>query len=226
MTRLIVKYYDRVASRYDAATRRKGAWKAPSECAKLLRGRLKAKAVVLDLGVGTGSDLAAITRPQGRVVGLDISRRMLEYARRRLPHARLIVADIEKRLPISRKPTFDLVMAIGILEFVRNLSTVFREAALRLRPGGLICFTYEEQISSHPLQYARRSLRGEGVYQSVPRLLSFPVYRRTWPEVRRLIDMNGLVILGHHRFRAYTLRNSVTHKEYPVVYRVVLVQKP
>jgi len=225
MTRLITSYFNRLAPHYDAATGLQGAWIAPAECARLLRGRLKARTRILDLGIGTGADLMAITSVRKDVVGIDISKRMLNHARLKLPRARLILADIEKPLPMPRDANFDLVLAVGVLEFVENLTEVFRHIIPHLHERGLVCFTFEEQIVQHPLQGRRRSARGTGIYRHVPRTLSFPVYRRKWLEIRKLLRAQGLVTLEHHRFRAYTLRNQNTGAKHAVIYRVVLAQK-
>src|SRR5262249_13704752 len=64
-----------------------GQWFAPVVDAVIMRARLAAGENVLDLGTGTGAvaERAAVgVRPNGKVVGVDISTDMLALARRRL----------------------------------------------------------------------------------------------------------------------------------------------
>lgn len=223
--RLIAEYNNRLAHVYDDATSKRGAWKAPAECARLLRGVIRSRLTILDIGIGTGKSCLTVVGPGQRIVGLDISDQMLAVAQRRLPRAKLILADIETNIPLPRRPMFDLVLAIGIFEFTENLNRLFREIAQRLNHGGVVCFTYEEQVPHNRLQRFRKSARGYGLFATVPRLLSFPVYRRTWPEVKALLKSRGLTVLKHRRFIAYNLHDSITGGNVPVLYRAVLVKQ-
>lgn len=99
-------------------------------------------AAVLDLCTGNGRilpELAAAVGPEGRVVGVDISPRMLDHARRRsasFAHVELIEADAA-RLPFL-DDSFDAIVASYGFSAVPDLDSVLDEAMRLLRPGGRI----------------------------------------------------------------------------------------
>ncbi|MCR4440494.1 MAG: class I SAM-dependent methyltransferase [bacterium] len=87
----------------------------------------------LDVATGTGEGLAAL---MGKVewYGLDSSRAMLAYAKRRLPGMRLVRGDA-LALPF-RPGCFVLVTCIGLAEYLPAVTGLLRETARTLRPGG------------------------------------------------------------------------------------------
>ena len=95
---------------------------------------------ILDLACGPGNlsrRLAAQVAPSGEVVGVDLSRGMIELARRAdIPHARFEVMDIE-RLDFA-DATFDAAVCGHGLQFVPDLGRALREARRVLRSPGRI----------------------------------------------------------------------------------------
>lgn len=94
----------------------------------------------LDLGTGTGDGAVAIARrwPDAEVVGLDLSGRMVEAARRKLPgglesRVRFEVGDAA-RLPYP-DGSFDLVGLANMIPF-------FAELARVVAPGGWAVFGF------------------------------------------------------------------------------------
>lgn len=224
-TRRITTYYNKLSGLYDRATAGRDAWRAPGKCAQLVSRYLQANPSVLDLGVGTGQAAMAIAGKGHRLVGIDISRAMLAHARRRLPKARLLRADIEERLPLRRGQSFDLVLAVGVLEFVRNLRKVIHVATAHLNRGGLLCFTYEELPPQSLSQRLRASCPCNASSQDLHSRLPFPVYPRTWREVNRVLSDEGFSLLEHKRFQAYRVHN-LNGGSTSVIYRGVVARKP
>jgi len=103
-----------------------------------LAGDVKGK-VLLDLGCGDGTYSIAAFQRGARVTGLDISDAMLDSAQHR---AAACGASVEWRqasaesLPYD-SGTFDVVLAVTILCFVRHPLQVVQEVSRVLRPGGL-----------------------------------------------------------------------------------------
>ena len=101
---------------------------------------------ILDVATGTGRlPLALLRRPdfEGRVVGLDLARRMLAQAAPKLtPHQSrcLLVHQDAARLPFAAD-TFDAVTCLETLEFLARPQAVLLEMARVLRPGGLLLTT-------------------------------------------------------------------------------------
>jgi SAM-dependent methyltransferase len=88
---------------------------------------------LLDVGCGTGR-FTALAEAQGAVAtGLDLDSGMLAVARTRL-HGRLLQADAQA-LPFSDR-SFDVVMAITLLEFLSDADKAVAEMARVAAPGG------------------------------------------------------------------------------------------
>lgn len=91
---------------------------------------------ILDLGCGTGRYLRVASQ-DAAPVGLDLSRGMLERARRQTPPAigaRWVQASVE-RIPFVSQ-SFDRIVSGLVLDHVHGLTDFFRGIATMLRPGG------------------------------------------------------------------------------------------
>jgi demethylmenaquinone methyltransferase/2-methoxy-6-polyprenyl-1,4-benzoquinol methylase len=132
-----------IADRYDLITRllsygQDARWKA-----KLVAiADVKAGERALDLACGTGDLAFAITARGARTIGLDITHRMLQIARRRAGSTRamssqavpLIAGDMTS-LPF-RSDAFDLVTTGYGLRNVPDLDAAIAEIARVLKPRG------------------------------------------------------------------------------------------
>jgi ubiquinone/menaquinone biosynthesis C-methylase UbiE len=99
--------------------------------------------LVLDVATGTGRlPLALLNHPDfhGRFIALDLSRRMLHLAARKLhgyqDRVSLLWSPAEK-LPFA-DGTFDVVTCLEALEFMTSPKTVLQELIRVLRPDGLL----------------------------------------------------------------------------------------
>jgi SAM-dependent methyltransferase len=92
----------------------------------------------LDVACGTGRHLEFLRRGHP-VVGVDGSREMLGFARRRLPGVRLVLGDM-RAFHLHRQ--FDVVTclfsAIGHLQTKEEVRLTFANLARHLRPGGVM----------------------------------------------------------------------------------------
>jgi len=102
--------------------------------------------LVLDVATGTGRLPRALLRQpsfDGRVIGLDLSRRMLREAVRRTAQFADQLTYIwqdARGLPFD-DDTFDGVTCLEALEFTPNLRVVLAELVRVLRPGGVLVVT-------------------------------------------------------------------------------------
>lgn len=89
----------------------------------------------LDVGTGTGIGARAISRrfPHAEVVGVDVSRAMLDEARKLHPEASFVEGDASK-LPFGDR-SFDLVAHQNMIPFLDEVARV-------LRPGGWTLFAF------------------------------------------------------------------------------------
>jgi SAM-dependent methyltransferase len=92
----------------------------------------------LDIGCGPGGYLSPIARRAGRVIGFDLSLRMLARARKGTPdgEAHLAAGDIEALPMVS--DSVDVVVAAFMLYHVPHLDRALHELSRVLRSGGMI----------------------------------------------------------------------------------------
>jgi SAM-dependent methyltransferase len=102
---------------------------------------------VLHLGSGAGRETAALIGLGGLVTGVDASEETVRAARKRLPDAALVAADIQE-LPVElRRGRFDVVYSSwGTLALVSDLNRWTAGIAAALRRGGVL-LAYDE----HPI---------------------------------------------------------------------------
>lgn len=158
--RLFNSLYDEGAVFYDALTRvlfdrEWDRWRRTAL-------PLLSEGPILDLGCGTGALLPLMADSKRRAIGLDRSRSMLRWARRR-SNASLLVAADSAALPF-RAATFHSVVSTFPAPFIRDPSTV-REITRVLRPGGSLIVVVSGTItqwspSRRPAQLLLRAFYG------------------------------------------------------------------
>lgn len=157
MKKRVEQYYDRLSSNYDQATKSALSWQAPSAGLSLLSGLISPNSVVLDIGAGTGQTVELFANMGCAITAVDVSSLMLQKLKQKFPSVECINADIEDGLSEIEGRSFDLVVAIGVLEFVSDLGSVLKNVRKVLAAEGLFCFSTEELIVEHPLQNLKES---------------------------------------------------------------------
>ncbi len=104
---------------------------------------------VLDLGCGTGEHCAEYARRgAAKVVGIDISEKMLAVAREKNADPRVEY----RRLPMERvgelEGPFDLVVSALALQYVEDFASVVAAVYNLLKPGGRFVFSQENPINT------------------------------------------------------------------------------
>jgi ubiquinone/menaquinone biosynthesis C-methylase UbiE/uncharacterized protein YbaR (Trm112 family) len=142
--RVVVWLYDLYAPRYDGVKQfnnRDEAWFLGEPLTRALRHM--SVPLVLDVATGTGRLPLALFRQQafdGRVVALDLSRRMLRCAAANTAAHRDRVTLLwhgATRLPFP-DDVFDAVTCLEALEFLPDARTTLAEMVRVLRPGGIL----------------------------------------------------------------------------------------
>lgn len=97
---------------------------------------------ILDLGCGTGL-CGEYFRPFAkRLVGVDISEKMLEVAAQKNLYDELVVADLVPYLA-DKHAQWDVVLAGDVLVYFGDLRELFKAVALALKPQGIYIFNCE-----------------------------------------------------------------------------------
>ena len=117
----------------------------------LLLSRIPACSSILDLCCGTGHLSEKLARHNYRVTGIDISERMLAFARQRSPDGVFLRADARN---LQMTDDFDAAVStfesINHMLSITDISMAFRSVHMSLRKGGFFLFDFitEETYTS------------------------------------------------------------------------------
>jgi predicted TPR repeat methyltransferase len=142
--RYIVKTFDGFADSFDEQLAGLG-YSAPQLVAASLIVHplyLTGRAEVLDAGCGTGWCGPLLRATAGRLVGVDLSSRMLALARARGIYDELQEAELTAFMSL-RPAAFDIIVSADVLCYFGRLEPAIRAAHEALLSGGLLCFSVE-----------------------------------------------------------------------------------
>ena len=138
--------FDQYAEHYDTQMKTMLNYQAPfalrSALGRFLGEKLK-PGRVLDLGCGTGlagvycRDLAL------ELIGVDLSEKMLEKAKRLMAYEALHHTTIEDYLAKEDVLPFDLIISSDVFVYYGSLDLLFSHIIKKLKPAGLFAFTTE-----------------------------------------------------------------------------------
>lgn len=114
-----------------------------------------AAAVVADLGCGTGAMAPLVRARCRRLLGVDLSPRMLEAARARGLYDELVEADLTTWLEQS-PGSLDAAVCADTLIYIGDPAPFVRAAASALKPGGLLVITAETLPADDPEPFRLR----------------------------------------------------------------------
>lgn len=176
--------FDQYAPRFDAALINDLGYRGPGLLFKaVLSVRASARKPAffkraIDLGCGTGLGAMAFAKEVDHFTGVDLSPRMIEWARTTGLYAELEVADMLQSLRGKPDRSAELVLAADAMVYVADLAPLLHEAARVLTPGGLFAFTVE----THDSKDCEDVLIGDGL-----RYTHSPAYIRAHVAAARLI---------------------------------------
>ena len=118
------------------------------------RAQPAAGEAVLDIGCGCGRtslELARSVGPEGRVLGADVSRPMLELARSRAGDSpQLSFEEADAQTHAFEAGAFDLLFSRFGVMFFGDPGAAFRNLRASLRPGGRMVFVCWQEIGKNP----------------------------------------------------------------------------
>jgi len=154
----VMNYLDMQA--YVGITKHNGGFAATNELLALCH--IEDAQEVLDVGCGIGVGPAYIAKRHGcRVVGVDISEKMIEWSRRRAREER-VEDKVEFRtanvleLPFEAD-RFDVVLCESVLAFVEDKRRAIRECVRVTKPGGYVGLNETFWIKEAPLELVARA---------------------------------------------------------------------
>jgi predicted TPR repeat methyltransferase len=174
--RYIARLFDKHANHFDSNLQQLG-YRAPELVTSTLAQHVAASgsADILDAGCGTGLCGPLLQPLRRRLVGVDLSARMLDHARERGGYDELVVGELCEFMR-SHAAQFDAVVSADTLVYFGALGEAFAAAHEALRPGGLLVCTLEALLDeaaddyrlqvhgryTHREAYARRALEQAG----------------------------------------------------------------
>lgn len=149
-------------------------------------GDTKGKSV-LDVGCGAGKFCQlALEKGASRVVGIDLSPKMIEESRKNCGSAELKVMDVSKE---KVEGQFDMVICGLVLGHISDLHFVLPNLIDNLKPTGILLITDFHQVQT--LKGAKRTFKDHQSKQVVEikhHLHSFETYFRILPQARAFVD--------------------------------------
>jgi ubiquinone/menaquinone biosynthesis C-methylase UbiE len=171
--------YDRFAAERDAWRARNAAYYRAVE--RLVRFVVPPGASVLEIGCGTGDLIAALKPKTG--VGVDISPRLVDEARRKHPLVDFVVADAETlEAPELSGRTFDYVVLSDVVGQIYDVWNAFRALRRFCHPRTRVVVTYYNFVWEPLLKL------GERIGQKMP------IAQQNWLGMQ---DLENLLTLNH-----------------------------
>lgn len=111
-----------------------------------LRGK-----TVLDLGCGYGNNcIDFISRGATRVVGVDISSKMLEIAKQENAHENIKYIQMDMSEISILKPKFDLIFSSLAFHYVEDYKELLSDIGLLLKDDGILLYSQEHPYTTAP----------------------------------------------------------------------------
>ncbi len=132
------RFWDRMANRYYRSPIKDV--EAYEEKLKISRGFFNADSSILEFGCGTGGTAIAHAPYVKQVHAIDVSEKMLEFARAQALKENINNVTFEKASIesfSSPDAAFDVILGLSILHLVEDRDTVLEKVFRSLKPGGV-----------------------------------------------------------------------------------------
>lgn len=137
--------FDGIADQFDQRLVVGLNYKLPREVADIINERYPDRKLnVLDLGCGTGLLGACLGRINGALVGVELSRPMIDEAIKHGVYDKFHNVDLVEALEATPQSLYDVIAALDVFIYVGDLTTAIPDAHRILRPGGHFIFSCEQ----------------------------------------------------------------------------------
>ena len=150
---------------------------------------------VLDLGCGTGLCGQHLRPRARRLVGVDLSAKMIEVCLRKGIYNELHCADVSDFLR-SQQRIWDVIAAVDLFIYIGDLEEIFSSVSAAMRPRGSFAFTIETIDAGRSfLRPTRRYAHGHGYIDELAAKNGFSCITAEPIVLRRNPDVAGAIIV-------------------------------
>ena len=142
-----IKYFDSVAKEREK-WRKSGAY-YHRQLEKYIQYLIPSNSSVIEIGCGTGDLLAALNPRRG--LGIDISPKMVEVARKQFPDLQFEVGDLEN---LQIEEMFDYVVLVETIGHVDDIQLAFEELHKVCKPETRVIIVYYNYLWEPVLKFA------------------------------------------------------------------------
>lgn len=188
------KFWNLIASRYASSTiADRFAYETKINRIKTC---LTPEMSVLDIGCGTGTQCGDIASNVRRIVGIDISSKLLAIAEKRMAERHLDNVEFLETSVFDERfhpGDFDVVMAFFVLHFFEDIDVVFKRIHELLKPGGI--FISETACLGNKSKFVGGFLRFTGRLGLLPE-----INQLTTQQLEQSLQRTGFSIIEKTRF--------------------------
>lgn len=165
----VKELFDEYAENFDLALMEKLNYRLPNQLYETLYPHLhdKKNLHILDLGCGTGLSARLLCQHATKIIGVDLSQKMLESAKKKSYYDTLHCDDIESFLE-KTTTQFDLIIAADVFVYFGALEKILKKISQHLKPNGLCALTVERQKAEE----TNYTLQATGRYTHHPSYVS------------------------------------------------------
>ena len=141
----IENLFDQYAGHYDTHLNQYLHYKVPEALLKALDEELDLVEntwQILDLGCGTGLTGELLKPYAQKLIGIDLSKKMLEIARQKACYDELQALDVSDAL--KRYQQQDLIVAADVFTYIGKLDTIIELCQKALKDNGVLAFSVEK----------------------------------------------------------------------------------
>jgi ubiquinone/menaquinone biosynthesis C-methylase UbiE len=149
----------------------------------IIKKFLEKKGIVLDIGCAFGIYSDFLSCIGNRVIGLDVSKRMINEASETYNNVNFVLSDSDE-MPF-KKETFDAVLLMGTCIYVKDKNKLFSEIFRIMKNGGALCII--ERNKHSPWHSIFERFRKETSVDETKNFVSLT-------EVKYLLEKNGFKI--------------------------------
>jgi SAM-dependent methyltransferase len=153
---------------------------------------------ILDAGCGPGVYTKWLLDRGAKVTGIDASRKMIEFARRRTARkATFIHANLEEPLTFLSDGVFDGVLSPLTVAYIKDHDALFSEFNRALRPGGWFIFSTEHPFFAYDyynLDNYFDTTRVQCDWYGFGKVVTMPAYYHSLGALTDALTNNGFLI--------------------------------